>query len=131
MADANDDVEADQSKPPPTAAREAFFLDFAKSIRSHFPSLTLMVTGGFRTRLGMEAAVSGGTTATTAGGADDVSSACDLVGIGRPAVLQPSAPRDVILNPEVDARLREEKVEVPRLARMDPEIGKGEMREVD
>ncbi|KKY26679.1 putative fmn binding [Diplodia seriata] len=121
MADANDDdVEADppsdQSKPR-TAVREAFFLDFARSIRSHFPSLTLMVTGGFRTRLGMEAAVAG----TTTGGADDVDSACDLVGIGRPAVLQPSAPRDVILNPEVaddDARLREEKVEVPRLARM-------------
>ncbi|OMP81690.1 NADH oxidase [Diplodia seriata] len=122
MADANyDDVEADpsdQSKPS-TAAREAFFLDFARSIRSHFPSLTLMVTGGFRTRLGMEAAVAGTTTAS--GGADDVDSACDLVGIGRPAVLQPSAPRDVILNSKVaddDARLREEKVEVPRLARM-------------
>ncbi|OJD29491.1 nadh:flavin oxidoreductase nadh oxidase [Diplodia corticola] len=96
-----------------TSAREAFFLDFARSIRGHFPSLTLMVTGGFRTRLGMEAAIAGGGT--------DGTSACDLVGIGRPAVLQPSAPRDVIFNPDVadeDARLREEKVEVPRWAKL-------------
>ncbi|KAK0642773.1 NADH-dependent flavin oxidoreductase nadA [Lasiodiplodia hormozganensis] len=107
MADAGESDTPDVKVSSRTAAREAFFLDFAKSIRDHFPSLHLMVTGGFRTRAGMEAAVA--------------DSACDLVGIGRPAVLQPSAPKDIIFNQEIsdqDARLREEKVDVPRLAQL-------------
>lgn len=77
-----------------TAAREAFFLDFAKAIRNNFKDLPLMVTGGFRTRKGMESAVSEG--------------ACDIVGIGRPAVLNPLLPKNMIFNHEVkdeDAKL--------------------------
>lgn len=107
MADAGESDAPDVKVSSRTAAREAFFLDFAKSIRDHFPSLHLMVTGGFRTRAGMEAAVA--------------DSACDLVGVGRPAVLQPSAPRDIIFNRELsdqDARLSEHKIDVPRLAKL-------------
>ncbi|KAJ4147420.1 hypothetical protein LMH87_001941 [Akanthomyces muscarius] len=77
-----------------TAAREAFFLDFANSIRKTFPKLHLMVTGGFRSRLGLEYAVKSG--------------ACDLVGVGRPSVVEPRLPRTIIFNPDVsdeDARL--------------------------
>ncbi|OAQ99652.1 hypothetical protein LLEC1_04836, partial [Akanthomyces lecanii] len=77
-----------------TAAREAFFLDFANSIRKTFPKLHLMVTGGFRSRLGLEYAVKSG--------------ACDLVGIGRPSVVEPRLPRTIIFNRDVsdeDARL--------------------------
>lgn len=77
-----------------TAAREAFFLDFASSIRETFPKLHLMVTGGFRSRLGLEYAVKSG--------------ACDLVGVGRPAVVEPRLPRSIVFNPDVsdeDARL--------------------------
>ncbi|KAJ5776775.1 hypothetical protein N7520_000021, partial [Penicillium odoratum] len=69
--------ETTNSKNP--ESREAFFLDFATQTRKRFPNLRLMVTGGFRTRKGIETALKG-----------DV---CDLVGIGRPAVLNPDFPQ--------------------------------------
>ncbi|GME28585.1 hypothetical protein GTA08_BOTSDO12859 [Neofusicoccum parvum] len=90
-----------------TAAREAFFLDFAHAIRAHVPALPLLVTGGFRSRLGMEAALT--------------SSACDLVGVGRPAVLAPALPKQIIFNehvPDEEARLVDKKVEAPFLAKL-------------
>lgn len=71
-----------------TAAREAFFLEFAKAIRQEFAHVPLLVTGGFRSRQAMEGAVSGGD--------------CDMIGIARPAVHNPTLPKKVILNPEVD-----------------------------
>ncbi|PCG88745.1 Aldolase-type TIM barrel [Penicillium occitanis (nom. inval.)] len=60
------------------AAREAFFFEFARTVRAQHPSLVLMLTGGFRTRAGMEAAIR--------------DNACDLVGIGRPATVDPKFP---------------------------------------
>ena len=71
-----------------TVAREAFFLEFARAIRSEIPTTPLMVTGGFRTRQGMISAVKD-------------NDACDLIGLGRPAVLEPTLPKDIIFNPEV------------------------------
>lgn len=70
-----------------TAAREAFFLDFAKAIREQFRDVPLMVTGGFRTREGMETAIKAG--------------ACDIIGLGRPAAVEPALPKEIILNKEV------------------------------
>lgn len=64
-----------QTKSASTAAREAFFLDFAKETRKRFPNLVLMLTGGFRSRAGAEAAIN--------------ENACDLVGIARPAAVNP------------------------------------------
>jgi tRNA-dihydrouridine synthase len=61
-----------------TAAREAFFLDFAQEARKRHPNVVLMLTGGFRSRQGAEAAVK--------------ENACDLVGIGRPACINPKLP---------------------------------------
>lgn len=61
-----------------TAAREAFFLEFAKEVRQRHPELVLMLTGGFRSRAGAEAAIRDG--------------ACDLVGIARPAAVDPKFP---------------------------------------
>ncbi|KAL3478343.1 FMN-linked oxidoreductase [Aspergillus californicus] len=58
-----------------TVVREAFFLDFAKETRKRFPNLVLMLTGGFRSRAGAEAAIN--------------ENACDLVGIARPAAVNP------------------------------------------
>lgn len=61
-----------------------------------------MVTGGFRTRRGMEAAVS--------------ENGCDFIGVGRPAVLDPTLPDRIVFNPDVsdeDARLYARKIEVP------------------
>ncbi|RFU28928.1 hypothetical protein B7463_g7425, partial [Scytalidium lignicola] len=86
-----------------TKRREAFFLDFARQVRQHFPSLPLMVTGGFRTRSGMESALQ--------------SEACDMVGIARPAAIIPKLPKDIILNtkdvPEERASLFIPPVKLP------------------
>ncbi|EGR52420.1 uncharacterized protein TRIREDRAFT_53868 [Trichoderma reesei QM6a] len=76
-----------------TVAREAFFLDFATTIRDRFRHVPLMVTGGFRSRRGMENALQ--------------EDACDIIGIARPAALNPSLPKNLIFNAEVkdeDAR---------------------------
>ncbi|KAK6063040.1 NADH:flavin oxidoreductase/NADH oxidase [Seiridium cupressi] len=70
-----------------TEAREAFFLEFANTIRRDLPDVPLMVTGGFRTRQGLEAAVR--------------EEGCDLAGIGRPATVHPSLPKEIVFNTEV------------------------------
>jgi tRNA-dihydrouridine synthase len=106
----------ENSKSARTLAREAFFLEFARAIRHEIPNTPLMVTGGFRSRAGIVAAIA--------------ESGCDLVGIGRPSVLRPSLPNDVILNREVDdeqAVFPTKPVEAPwvvRIAHM-PAVGSG------
>ena len=57
-----------------TIAREAYFLEYAQDIRKAV-SLPLMVTGGFRTREGIEDALH--------------SNVCQIVGIGRPLCADP------------------------------------------
>jgi 2,4-dienoyl-CoA reductase-like NADH-dependent reductase (Old Yellow Enzyme family) len=71
---------------PSTRAREAYFLDYAAAIRK-VAQMPLMVTGGFRTRVAMEAALGSGD--------------CDMIGIGRPLCWQPDFPRR-LLSREVD-----------------------------
>jgi 2,4-dienoyl-CoA reductase-like NADH-dependent reductase (Old Yellow Enzyme family) len=70
-----------------TRAREAYFLDYAAAIRK-VARMPLMVTGGFRTRTGMEAALASGD--------------CDVIGLGRPLCWQPDFPRR-LLGRESDA----------------------------
>ncbi|TEY86441.1 hypothetical protein BOTCAL_0008g00150 [Botryotinia calthae] len=70
-----------------TASREAFFLEFAALIRQNFPSTILMVTGGFRSLEFMRNAV--------------VGNKLDLIGLGRPAILNPYIPRE-LLSGDVD-----------------------------
>jgi 2,4-dienoyl-CoA reductase-like NADH-dependent reductase (Old Yellow Enzyme family) len=99
-----------------TAQRESFFLEFARTVRESFPALHLMVTGGFRTRAGMEAAVR--------------SRGCDLVGIGRPAAVVPRLPREIVLNaevPEEDAHVALAPLQVPFFVRHSPvkQVGAG------
>ncbi|ADG99400.1 NADH:flavin oxidoreductase/NADH oxidase [Segniliparus rotundus DSM 44985] len=60
-----------------TVAREAYFLEYAKTVREHAGSVPLAVTGGFRSKAAMAEAVSSG--------------AVDVVGLGRPAVSEPEA----------------------------------------
>lgn len=83
--------------------RESFFLEFAKTVRDKFPKVVLIVTGGFRTRLGMEAALKSG--------------ACDLIGIARPAAVLPRLPKEIIFNikevPDQEARVTLAPLEVP------------------
>ncbi|MEQ8379673.1 NADH:flavin oxidoreductase/NADH oxidase family protein [Parvibaculum sp.] len=60
-----------------TIAREAYFLEYAKDIRAAV-TMPLMVTGGFRTVEGMNAALASGTM--------------DVVGIARPLCVDPGIP---------------------------------------
>jgi 2,4-dienoyl-CoA reductase-like NADH-dependent reductase (Old Yellow Enzyme family) len=60
-----------------TAAREAYFLEFAEKIRAAV-QVPLMVTGGFRTAEGMNAALRSG--------------ALDIVGLARLLAIDPDAP---------------------------------------
>ncbi|KAK0736687.1 hypothetical protein B0T21DRAFT_411836 [Apiosordaria backusii] len=90
--------------PPPveksarSRAREAFFVEFASAVRSEFREVPVVLTGGLRTRKGMEVALAGGS--------------CDMIGLARPAVVNPSVPRKLLdLNiPEEEAVARVEKV---------------------
>lgn len=67
--------------PASTAAREAYFLDFAVEMRKRV-TMPLMVTGGFRTAAGMARAVS----------EDGVA----LVGLGRPLCVDPLGPQKLL-----------------------------------
>lgn len=98
--------ETNKSERTTTESREAFFLDFATQTRKRFPSLILMVTGGFRTRKGIAAALKSGV--------------CDLIGIGRPAILNPDFPRLMMDDTYSDeeAQVVVSKVQIPLLARL-------------
>lgn len=104
--------DAPQDKPAlstRSAAREAFFLDAARSVRAQFPNILLLVTGGFRSRASMEDALASG--------------ACDLIGIGRPAAVATTLPNTVIFNENLEAAAANFKVgpaPVPRLLKMLP-----------
>ncbi|KAL4938185.1 hypothetical protein BDV06DRAFT_60960 [Aspergillus oleicola] len=91
-----------------TAAREAFFLEFAASVRARYPSLPLMLTGGFRSRSGAQYALD--------------QNACDLVGIGRPAAIDPYFPQKLLDEgvSEEESSMRLKRVTLPFWARWIP-----------
>lgn len=64
-----------------TKKREAYFLDYAVAIRK-IAKMPLMVTGGFRSRAGMEAALA--------------ANECDVIGLGRPLCTQADVPQQLI-----------------------------------
>lgn len=64
-----------------TRQREAYFLDYAAKIRA-VATMPLMVTGGFRSRAGMEAALAEGH--------------CEVIGLGRPLCTDPDFPRQLL-----------------------------------
>ena len=64
-----------------TIAREAYFLEYAKDIRAAV-KMPLMVTGGFRTAAGMNAALASGTM--------------DVVGLARPLCVDPAIPAKLL-----------------------------------
>ncbi len=82
----------DDDKSERAVAREAYFLEFAERARK-VTDVPLMVTGGFRSVLGMNAAVESGAAA--------------LVGLARPLALDPALP-NVLLRGERTA------IDVPR-----------------
>ena len=63
-----------------TIAREAYFLEYADKIKKNI-QIPLMVTGGFRTKQGMEDAIKSG--------------ACEIVGVGRPLCANPYAIKEM------------------------------------
>jgi len=65
-----------------TAAREAYFLEYARSVRAVAGSVPLAVTGGFRSRPAMLDAVESGE--------------CDVVGLGRPTAVDPGAAAQIL-----------------------------------
>lgn len=76
-----------------SSIREGFFIRTSEEIRRRFPDLTLLVTGGFRSRNGV------------AGALND--NACDLIGLGRPAVKYPELPSKIMFNEDIsDAEAR-------------------------
>jgi 2,4-dienoyl-CoA reductase-like NADH-dependent reductase (Old Yellow Enzyme family) len=64
-----------------TAAREAYFVDFAKAMKASV-STPMMVTGGFRTSVAMAQALESG--------------GADLIGIGRPMCADPDGPKQLL-----------------------------------
>ncbi|MCB9592993.1 MAG: NADH:flavin oxidoreductase/NADH oxidase family protein [Sandaracinaceae bacterium] len=61
--------------------REAFFLDYVEKARARVPNTPLMLTGGFRTRVGMQEALRG---------------AVDVVGLARPLAAEPDLSRRLL-----------------------------------
>lgn len=70
-----------------TIAREGFFLRASQEVRQKFPQLALIVTGGFRSRNGVNAALETG--------------ACNAIGLGRPALKYPDLPNKIMFNNEL------------------------------
>lgn len=77
-----------------TRAREAYFIDYAAAI-AKVAKMPLMVTGGFRTRAGMEDALASG--------------ACQVIGVGRPLCGDPLSVRRLMTG-EIEALPAYEKV---------------------
>jgi hypothetical protein len=71
-----------------TRTREAYFLEYARTVRGLAANVPLAVTGGFRSRAGMQEAVRAGE--------------CDVIGIGRPTVTTTDA-ANVILKGRAEA----------------------------
>lgn len=70
------------SEAPSTREREAYFLDYARSVRQEAGGIPIAVTGGFRSRSAMEDALAAGD--------------CDLVGIARPTVTATDAAASIL-----------------------------------
>ncbi len=66
---------------PSTLLREAYFAEYAGAIRA-VATMPLMLTGGMRTRAGMQQALEQG--------------ACDVIGLGRPLCTEPDLPRRLL-----------------------------------
>lgn len=69
------------SKSQSTVAREGYFLEYAAAIKSAL-NIPLMVTGGFRSKSIMDKAIEGQKT--------------DLIGIGRPFIIEPNFPKKML-----------------------------------
>jgi len=74
-----------------TRQREAYFLEFAEKVRAAVP-VPLMLTGGFRSLVGMAQALGDG--------------AIDFVGLGRQLAVEPEVPARLLAGQEPQQRIR-------------------------
>ncbi|WP_180063713.1 NADH:flavin oxidoreductase/NADH oxidase family protein [Acinetobacter sp. YH16042] len=86
-----------------TIAREAYFLDFADNIRKEV-KCALMVTGGFRTVQGMNAALDSG--------------ACDFIGIARPFAVEVDLADHLLAGQDVRYGVDKIKTGIPMIDKM-------------
>ena len=84
-------------------AREAYFLDFAEKIRKEV-KCHLMVTGGFRTVVGMNAALDSG--------------ACEFIGIARPLAVETDLTDRLIAGKDVRYAVEQIKTGIPFVDKM-------------
>lgn len=92
-----------QRKKASTVAREAYFLEFAETARASL-DVPLMVTGGFRTAAGMNAALASG--------------ALDLIGLARLLAMDPEAPTTLLNGQDSPHAVRPIKTGIPMVDRM-------------
>jgi 2,4-dienoyl-CoA reductase-like NADH-dependent reductase (Old Yellow Enzyme family) len=81
-------------------AREAYFIEFAEKVRAAVP-VPLMVTGGFRSVAGMDAALRSG--------------AVDVVGVARLMVIDPDAPAALLQGQDSKQRVRPIKTGIKQI----------------
>ncbi len=86
-----------------TVAREAYFLEFAEKVRAAV-TVPLMVTGGFRTATGMNAALESG--------------AVDIVGLARLLAIDPDAPISLLQGRDSPQKVRPIKTGIKAVDRM-------------
>ncbi|MEM0928275.1 MAG: NADH:flavin oxidoreductase [Pseudomonadota bacterium] len=87
----------EEGKRESTKSREAYFLTFAEAVRER-SQLPLMVTGGFRTKQGMEDALASGAT--------------DLIGIARPLCVHPDMPNAFLSGERSDVPSYEKQLSI-------------------
>lgn len=87
-----------------TRAREAYFLDFADKLRDRIPGTPLMVTGGFRSAAGMNAALAAGSL--------------DLCGIARLLAIEPEVSRRLLAGDKPRQSVRPIKTGIGLVDRM-------------
>lgn len=92
-----------EKKKASTATREAYFLEFAEKVRASV-KVPLMVTGGFRSVAGMNAALNSG--------------ALDLVGVARLLAIDPNAPAKLLQGQDSAHQVRPIKTGIPPIDRM-------------
>jgi 2,4-dienoyl-CoA reductase-like NADH-dependent reductase (Old Yellow Enzyme family) len=86
-----------------TLAREAYFIEFAEKVRATV-KVPLMVTGGFRSATGMNAALRSG--------------AVDVVGMARLMVIDPDAPMALLQGGDSKQRVRPIKTGIKQIDRL-------------
>ncbi|KAM0342043.1 hypothetical protein ACHAPU_009771 [Fusarium lateritium] len=89
-----------------TGKMKPYFKSFSQIVKSRFPDVPVIVTGGFRDRESIETALASGSA--------------DMVGIARPAAVDPYLPTSTILNNEINdkgATFMYPKVDAPWIMR--------------